>query len=232
VTLADATVGTVAASAGQSTPQSGQRRALDAVPATAARRFATAGTEVIHTTASHPWLSGDHGWVRAGTLHVGEPVRLLDGATATVVGLRVVPGAGPMWDLALDATHTFAVGKAQAVVHNCPIDSGGGTLSQDEMQQGLAHAKETFSTQYDTSDWKLGTVENNGSPNTNDDPELSNYPSRYYFRIHTPDGPAKISADFNPETRGWNTDLGQRFHLSGTQYNEYWQDQSDMYRGF
>jgi filamentous hemagglutinin len=33
-----------------------------------------------------------------------------------------LPGVGPLWDLSLDATHTFAVGDVQAVVHNC----GGG----------------------------------------------------------------------------------------------------------
>lgn len=56
----------------------------------------------------------------AGQLHSGEVVRLLDGATARVVGLHAVLGAGPMWDLSLDATHTFAVGDIPSVVHNCP----------------------------------------------------------------------------------------------------------------
>ncbi|HKS69502.1 MAG TPA: RHS repeat-associated core domain-containing protein, partial [Ktedonobacterales bacterium] len=95
-------------------PSSGHRRSMPA------KDVAPAGqTEVIHTTASHPWLTADHGWARAGTLHVGEAVRLLNGATATVVTLHSLPGAGPMWDLSLDATHTFAVGEVQAVVHNC-----------------------------------------------------------------------------------------------------------------
>lgn len=80
-------------------------------------------TDGVHTTANHPWLSADRGWVVAGSLRVGEPVRLLDGATARVVELRDVPGMGAMWDLSLDATHTFAVGDVQAVVHNCPDGS-------------------------------------------------------------------------------------------------------------
>lgn len=104
-------------------------------------RPATAGTssqEVIHTTASHPWLSADHGWLRAGQLHLGEPVRLLDGATATVVGLHALPGVGAMWDLSLDATHTFAVGNMQVVVHNCPIGGDGSQnpVSNDWLSQG------------------------------------------------------------------------------------------------
>ncbi len=76
-------------------------------------------SETIQTTANHPWLTADRGWERAGTLNVGESVRLLDGETATVVALRTLQGVGSMWDLALDSVHTFAVGDAQAVVHNC-----------------------------------------------------------------------------------------------------------------
>ncbi|HEX8730002.1 MAG TPA: hypothetical protein VF739_15330 [Ktedonobacterales bacterium] len=52
--------------------------------------------ETIHTTANHPWLSADRGWVVAGQLHDGEPVRLLNGATATVVGLHALAGVGAM----------------------------------------------------------------------------------------------------------------------------------------
>lgn len=49
-------------------------------------------TQVIHTTPNHPWLSADHGWLLAGDLHLGEPVRLLDGGTAMVVALHAAPG--------------------------------------------------------------------------------------------------------------------------------------------
>lgn len=31
--------------------------------------------ETIHTTANHPWLSANHGWVVVVQLHSGEPVR-------------------------------------------------------------------------------------------------------------------------------------------------------------
>jgi hypothetical protein len=86
----------------------------------AANSSAISSTEVIHTTANHPWLTADHGWELAGSLHLGEPAPLLDGGTATVVALRTLPGVGPMWDLALDSAHTFAVGDLQVVAHNCP----------------------------------------------------------------------------------------------------------------
>lgn len=75
--------------------------------------------ETIHTTASHPWLSADCGFVRAGVLRIGEQVVRADGTTATVVGLRVVSGAANMWDLTVANVHTFAVGAGAYVVHNC-----------------------------------------------------------------------------------------------------------------
>ena len=81
--------------------------------------------ETVHTTASHPWLSADKGWVVAGQLRVGEPVRLLDGRTAMVVATVVVLGAADMWDLTVSNVHDFAVGTGQFVVHNCPDPNGG-----------------------------------------------------------------------------------------------------------
>jgi hypothetical protein len=79
----------------------------------------TRHTEVVHTTTNHPWLTADHGWLPAGFLHLGEPVRRADGSTATVVAVRVVPGAAAMWDLSVANVHTFAVGVGKYVVHNC-----------------------------------------------------------------------------------------------------------------
>ncbi len=55
----------------------------------------------------------------AGFLHLGEPVVTLSGVSATVEAIHVVPGAARMWDLTVATVHTFAVGDAQAVVHNC-----------------------------------------------------------------------------------------------------------------
>jgi hypothetical protein len=63
-------------------------------------------------------VTADHGWLLAGDLRVGEAVRLLDGGSATVVALSGLLGVGPMWDLALDDVHTFAVDDVQVVVHN------------------------------------------------------------------------------------------------------------------
>jgi len=83
-----------------------------------ASRVATNPDETIHTTARHPWLTTDHGWLPAGFLRIGETVRQVDGSTATVVAVRIVPGAAYMWDLTVSQVHDFAVGSGQFVVHN------------------------------------------------------------------------------------------------------------------
>lgn len=60
----------------------------------------------------------------------------LDGASATVVAVRVVPGAARMWDLTVATTHTFAVGDAQAVVHNCNFGSNRSKIDWEEIESG------------------------------------------------------------------------------------------------
>lgn len=74
--------------------------------------------ETIHTTQKHPWLT-TRGWITAGELQVGDQVQQLDGTTATVVALQIMPGVQDMYDLSVNSVHTFAVGKLAVVVHNC-----------------------------------------------------------------------------------------------------------------
>ncbi|HEV2237494.1 MAG TPA: hypothetical protein VGR57_12600 [Ktedonobacterales bacterium] len=45
--------------------------------------------ETIHTTANHPWLTADRGWVLAGDLRLGERVVRLDGAAVRARSERV-----------------------------------------------------------------------------------------------------------------------------------------------
>jgi RHS repeat-associated protein len=79
--------------------------------------------EIIHTTANHPWLTTDRGWVLAGELRLGEHVVRLDGTTATVTALVGRPGVADYYNLTVSELHTYAVGVGQYVVHNC-----GGTV--------------------------------------------------------------------------------------------------------
>lgn len=49
--------------------------------ATSTATTAQPGDETIHTTANHPWLSADRGWIVAGKLWLGEQVLRADGST-------------------------------------------------------------------------------------------------------------------------------------------------------
>ena len=71
--------------------------------------------ETIHTTAKHPWLTTDHGWVTAGELRVGEHVVELGGHTATITALSVRPGAA-----------TYYKPHGQYAAHLCSWQSPGG----------------------------------------------------------------------------------------------------------
>jgi hypothetical protein len=109
--------------AGQKSPNAVQNDQTKSVAGaaespTTAPQAETAQEETIHTTANHPWLTADRGWVVAGKLQVGEPVLRADGTTAVVADLQVVPGAGTMYDLEVSHIHTFEVGLGHWVVHN------------------------------------------------------------------------------------------------------------------
>ncbi|MGZ3664540.1 MAG: polymorphic toxin-type HINT domain-containing protein [Ktedonobacterales bacterium] len=96
---------------------------------------ATTHDELIHTTAKHPWLTTDRGFVLAGTLHSGERVVREDGTPATVVAVVVRSGAADYYNLTVSVLHTYAVGSGRYVVHNC---NPGETLSKyrSELQAG------------------------------------------------------------------------------------------------
>ena len=180
----------------------------------------SAHDEVVHTTASHPWLTADRGWERAGTLRVGEAVVTANGSAAIVVALRAVPGAADMWDLTVSNVHTFVVGAGTYVVHNC---------TPEQFEQGAEQAKQVLGGNHATEDWTFSHVENPDTPRINTNPSV--YPERYYFRFKTPYGTVRVSGNFDPQLGAWEDDEFESFHLSGTQLNDYWQSEADAYRG-
>jgi hypothetical protein len=95
-------------------------------------------TETVHTTANHPWLTADRGWVAAGDLTVGEQVVRADNSAARVVGVRVVPGAADYYNLTVSRLHTYTVGESHAVVHNTDCFPN---LTKDQINQGIAQAQ-------------------------------------------------------------------------------------------
>jgi hypothetical protein len=73
----------------------------------------------IETTPNHPFFTADRGWVVAGSLTIGEQIRTESGRNATVVAFTLDSTPSTMWDLTVDGAHTFFVGPAAVLVHNC-----------------------------------------------------------------------------------------------------------------
>ncbi len=96
-------------------------------------------TETIHTTANHPWLTADRGWVVAGALRSGEVVVTLDGQRGVVVTTQAVAGHAAMDTLTVADDHTYAVGSGQWVVHNDNAPDASKTIYPGEYQVGLSY---------------------------------------------------------------------------------------------
>ncbi len=97
----------------------------------------TAGsTETSHTTANHPWLTADRGWVVSGALHSGEVVATLDGQRGVVVTTQAVADHAAMDNLTVADDHTYAVGKGEYVVHNTGPCFGGMNGNTPQAQLG------------------------------------------------------------------------------------------------
>ncbi|MEQ8675600.1 MAG: polymorphic toxin-type HINT domain-containing protein [Aggregatilineales bacterium] len=75
--------------------------------------YLTINDELIITTPDHPFYSEDRGWLGAGELEIGEPIRTSDGSTGAVTSLEVVTEPQDMWNLTVDEAHTFFVGDGE-----------------------------------------------------------------------------------------------------------------------
>jgi len=76
--------------------------------------------ETLLATHAHPFRVEGRGWVAAGQLGRGLQVLTASGA-ATVRSVQPVPGRHTVYNLEVEATHTYFVGRLQSWVHNaCP----------------------------------------------------------------------------------------------------------------
>ncbi len=112
----------------------------------------------ITVTADHPfWLDvgadqGPGGWIAAGQLRPGDHLRTADGRGVTVARVRLHAGEAAVYTLTVARDHTFFVGSAEVLVHNCPRPSGdrSGGIKQGrftpDQQSLIALAKEARQT--------------------------------------------------------------------------------------
>jgi hypothetical protein len=108
--------------------------------------------------------------------------------------------------------------------------TGGTPANPSELLQGSEDAKDFYSSSYDTDTWTYTGVFN-PEGDALDHPYTAGglyYDQRYYLLFDTPEGGNKISGDFSSNDRLWNW---ERFHLSGDQPSDFWQEQSDFEHG-
>jgi Pretoxin HINT domain len=90
-----------------------------------------AGAETITATDHHPFFVTEDGghWVNAGELHEGQHLRAADGTTRTITHLTKRSQHVRVYNLTINAVHTYYVGPDPILVHNaggCESLVGGG----------------------------------------------------------------------------------------------------------
>ncbi|MGE5827666.1 MAG: polymorphic toxin-type HINT domain-containing protein, partial [Micromonosporaceae bacterium] len=79
-------------------------------------------TAALHTTQNHPFWNATVGaWTEAGDLRPGDGLQTPSGAAVTVAGVTAWAETKTMYNLTVDALHTYyvMVGDAPVLVHNC-----------------------------------------------------------------------------------------------------------------
>jgi RHS repeat-associated protein len=83
----------------------------------------------VTTTPDHPFYTLEAGWVEAGDLWPGARIKTSTGSIVVVSVVRH-PYAGILWDLTVEAAHTFFVGPSESLVHNCAMPLGKGSTGR------------------------------------------------------------------------------------------------------
>ena len=74
--------------------------------------------ETIETTPEHPFSIAGKGWVPAGQLQHGDRIKTEDGQTVSVQSLEVKAERRMVYNLRVEGTENYFVGKNRLLVHN------------------------------------------------------------------------------------------------------------------
>ena len=103
--------------------------------------------EPIGTTSNHPFWSEDRSdWVQAGDLRHGERLRLIDKASTTITDITRNPETQSVYNLTVNALHTYHVGDSGVLVHNSNkylVRFGKGPETLESLSSQAAAAKAT-----------------------------------------------------------------------------------------
>jgi RHS repeat-associated protein len=100
-------------------------------PRSPLRELVLGDRSVLRVTPNHPlWVDGGNGvhqrgWLSASEVRVGDRLRTATGHDVTVVSIRAHAGQAAVYTLTVAHDHTFFVGSAEILAHNCsePGDS-------------------------------------------------------------------------------------------------------------
>lgn len=70
------------------------------------------------------------GWLPAGQLRAGDELLSLDGTPVTVQAVSEQSGEVVVYNVTVEGLHTYFAGTSRVLVHNCPIDGGGGNVTK------------------------------------------------------------------------------------------------------
>ena len=115
-------------------------------PASELARVALSDGSAVTVTADHPFyvdasaVRTQAGWVQAGDLRVGDRLRNASGRDVGITGVRYNVGRAVVYTLSLAVDHTFFVGAARVLVHNCaPCSVWSRTSAKSPVQNALGH---------------------------------------------------------------------------------------------
>lgn len=80
--------------------------------------------EIIHTSRRHPFLTKEQGFSPVSQLKPGMHVLEADDGYGVIARIALAPGTLWMYNLTVAQNHTYAVGSAQWIVHNCALTAG------------------------------------------------------------------------------------------------------------
>jgi ppGpp synthetase/RelA/SpoT-type nucleotidyltranferase/Flp pilus assembly pilin Flp len=75
-------------------------------------------SEILGVTPEHPFWSAARGWVAAGELELGERLASADGRALAVASMALRAERATVYNLEVEAFHTYFVGSSGAWVHN------------------------------------------------------------------------------------------------------------------
>jgi hypothetical protein len=96
--------------------------------------------ELIKTTPEHPFFVAGQGWTRAGDLRTGDRLESAAGTTEAVLSVEVRKEHATVYNMEIEASHTYYVGLGRLLVHNALAFHLTCTIPPDGLYRGGSDA--------------------------------------------------------------------------------------------